>query len=278
MADTDQTLDDILSRFPTGHSRDWPSRSNDNARIAETLLTKGIETIAKLAAMSVDAENENQTRAQFALHAVALHVSRDAGQQQRKTLAEGITRCLNENVTDNQRAMLIEQLRTGCASDATDLLAELLTDDALCDPAARALASFGTTEATTAIRDALSSSSGKRRTTLVQAAGELRDAGAAAEILKSVSDRDRDLRMVARWALANSGQSAVAPALDKAMESESAYEAGKTADAYLLVARRLIEAGKKPDALAIYRKLSAEKQPTHVRQAAMGGLLDVGGR
>jgi thioredoxin-like negative regulator of GroEL len=66
--------------------------------------------------------------------------------------------------------------------------------------------------------------------------------------------------------------------LDKALESESAYEAGKAADTYLLLARRLIETGKTSEALAIYRKLSSEEQPAHVRQAAMGGLLDIGRR
>ena len=45
------------------------------------------------------------------------------------------------------------------------------------------------------------------------------------------------------------------------------------ADAYLACAEQLLAAGKKLDALAIYKALNSSDQPDHVQIAAKRGLL-----
>jgi len=53
-----------------------------------------------------------------------------------------------------------------------------------------------------------------------------------------------------------------------ALISLAAVQAGKDADAYLLLACRLEEGGRKSDATAVYQKLLDQAPLIHVRQAA----------
>ncbi|RMF97594.1 MAG: hypothetical protein D6741_09970, partial [Planctomycetota bacterium] len=52
-----------------------------------------------------------------------------------------------------------------------------------------------------------------------------------------------------------------------------AEAAEKVAHAALVCAEKLVKAGKKAEALAIYKKLAAQNLPKHVKLAATRGML-----
>jgi HEAT repeat protein len=264
----------LVDRFPKDKSS-W-DKAEGAAALAEAILALGTGAVAEVAAMA--AGEKPLTPALFALHNLALHVGRGGAQAQRKVFAEGVTRQLAAAHPPEAKAMLIQELQLALAADATPALAGFLADEALCDPAARALTAFGTSEAKAAVRRALPGAKGTCRISLILAAGELRDAEAAPEILKSADDADRAVRLTALWALANGGEKAAAAGLAKAMKAEGPYGSSLAADAYLLLARRLLESGRKAEAAAIYKSLDAAGAPAHVRRAAARDLTAAEGK
>jgi tetratricopeptide (TPR) repeat protein len=266
----------LLAASPVGGGS-WAGAKPLDPPLLEAVLADGPEAVAQLAALIGTPEQQRDVRAKFALTALTAYVSRQGAEIQRQVFARGLAGHLRGPMPPEHKAFLIERLWEARASEATAAIAELLDHAELCSTAARALQSFNTPAAQEAVRQALPKASGSCRVALLLAAGHMRDLAAAAEIHRAVADQDRDTRLVALWALANMGDVAAQSALDKVIEASSAYEASKAVDAYLLLASRLLEKGKKAEATAIYKKLMDAKYPGHVRQAAGRGLLAITG-
>jgi HEAT repeat protein len=152
-------------------------------------------------------------------------------------------------------------------------LGKLLADGELYEYAALALLAIqdGAAEQ---FRKALPGSAGKRRLTVVQALGVLRDASSAGALKKLAGDPDRDTRLAALWALAKVGDPSAADVLIKAADAEG-YERTQATKACLVLAERLLAAGRKAEAARVYTYLRDSRTgpaERYVRDAATRGL------
>jgi len=215
-------------------------------------------------------------RLRYAIHGLATHFS--TRPEKRKLFAEALSRALSKAPDHREvKAFLIRQLQFCGGPEAEATLNKYLLDEQLCEPAVQALLAIGAKP--DGLRAALPKSGGKTRATLAQALGVLADADAAPELKKLLGDKDRDVRLAAMFALARIGQPGSAEALLKATAARDAHERIKAADCCLLLAERLVQAGRKPQAEKICRRLwetHSSGEQVHVRCGALRGLAAAG--
>lgn len=237
------------------------------------LLQGGRASIAALADLLTEPGKEDDSKARYALHALAVHVGglRDAAQ--RRAFAEALASTIKPDRPRDVRAFLVRQLQVVGGREAVEALGKLLRSEELCDDAAQALLAIKA-GAVEQFRAALPTAKGKARLPLVQALGTLRDVELAKDIRELATDTDRELRLAAVWALANGGDAGSVGVVIKAADAEG-YERIKGASACLLLAERLLAAGNKTEAVRIYTYLNVsrtEATEQHVRAAAKRGL------
>ena len=244
-------------------------------QLGKDLVALGAKGIDDLVGLIVEPSKIDDSKARFAIHALAMYVSRPGAEAQRLMLCEALRRPLASAGPDSVKAFFIQQLRLMACPQAVAALKEVLLAEALCEDASHALVSIGGDEARAALREALPKAEGKCRLTILQNLGILRDAASAPAILKAAGDPDREVRLTALYALANIGDAAATETLLRAAGAASAYERAGATDSVLLLARRLAEAGKKKEAEHIYRtlwKTRDDPKDRHVRCAALKGL------
>jgi HEAT repeat protein len=246
----------------------------------EALTKAGPEAVRELAGMLRDPAaggKESDVKARYALHGMALRVTRPGAGAERRMFSEAIAARLAEGDPPAVRAFLIQQLQIAGDAAAVEALGRFLADEGLCDDAAQALLAIRE-GASPLFRRALPAASGGSRVTICQALGILRDREAVPSLLAAAADKDREVRLAALFALGNIGDERAADALRKAAEAEGLYERAKAVDALLLLAQRLAEGGKQDAAGRIYRELwekPAEAAGAHARCAALRGLAGV---
>ena len=127
-------------------------------------------------------------------------------------------------------------------------------------------------------RNALGKSSGKMKLTVIQNLGVLGDTGSVKQLKAAISDEDREIRLAAGWALANIGDSGAADLLLDAADAKDTYERAKATKTCLLLAERLAAAGKKEQAVKIYKHLRDAREgsdESYVCEAANEGLSKI---
>lgn len=230
--------------------------------------------VALVAALGEPGKNDNG-KARYALHALAVEVCKRKDAKQRQMLAEALASTLGGDRPKDVQAFVIRQLQVMGSKDATPALGKQLLDEDLCEYAAQALLAIkdGAVEQ---FHAALPKSAGKQRLTIIQALGVLRDASSADTLKSLVSDKDRDTRLVAGWALASIGDAGSVDLLLKAADSnKEGFERIKATQACLLLAENLLAAGKKKEAARIYTHLKdtrTDPSERHVKLAATKGL------
>ena len=234
------------------------------------IFNAGPEAWTLLLDQIVDPSVSDDHQARYALHAMGLHISKLRDADARKKLTAVLARPLGGNKTKPVQAFLAQELWYFGTPDALPVLANLLGDAELCDPAAMAMMAHEG-QAAPLLRQVLPQAKGKCRRMIIQCLGQLRDEQSAGEIAKSAGDQDVEMRMVAVWALANIGQPSAADAVLKAAQTPEGWERTHGAKCCLLLAERLVAAGKKSDAarLTTYLKESrTDKSEKYVAEAA----------
>jgi HEAT repeat protein len=159
------------------------------------------------------------------------------------------------------------------AVDAIPALAALLNDEHLSVYARYGLEPIASPAASAALRNALSTLKGVRLIGVINSINKRRDPMAAPLLAPLLYNADPE---IARAAAAAIG-SIAAPNAVKELQSALTRTTGLTqmavADASLLCAERLLESGKRVEALALYASLSAPAVPKPVRLAAMAGII-----
>lgn len=199
---------------------------------------------------------------------------------------------------DSARAELEKRLAavlaTGASRDAKDFvcrklmligtaasvpaLAALLADKDHSHMARYALERIPVPEAGQALRDALPKLSGPLKVGVIASLGARRDsAPCAPELAALLGDSDQSVACAAACAL---GDLRTAEASKALAHAKPASEPMKRAviDASLACAEGLLASGKKVEALAIYKSLTGDSQPKHVRLAATRGMLTSAGK
>jgi HEAT repeat protein len=272
----DKQLAALVAKFPTPSVADGKLAEVDKEATDQAvagLHRGGREAVQRLVRLMTRSDD---SRLRHALHALTTFVSgKDVSE--RRAFAEMLAAELNREQPKDVKAFIVRQLQLVGGREVAPALGQLLTDETLGDYAAQALLAIrdGAAEQ---FRAALPNAAGKLRLTAVQALGVLRDAGAADLLRKLVSDPDRDTRLAAGWALANIGDPGAAEALLRAADADG-FERIRATDSCLLLAERLLAAGRKPEAATVYRRLRdtrTDPSERHVHEAATRGLAAAG--
>ncbi len=216
-----------------------------------------------------------EAKPHYALHALALLVCRLEDKEPRQVFAQTLASQLGGDRPKAVQAYLCQEIGVAGGKEAAPALGKLLTDEELCDPAARALAAIreGAAEQ---FRAALPKASGKCRLAIVQNLGVLADAESVDALKAAAADADRDTRIAAVWALANIGDAGSVAIAIKASNAEAGWERIQNIKSCLVLAEKLVAAGKKAEAAKVYTHLRdsrADASEKYVREAAERGLV-----
>jgi len=159
------------------------------------------------------------------------------------------------------------------AKEAVPALSALLTDPHLSAYARYGLEPISDASADDALRAALTRLKGSFLIGLVNSIGKRRDAKASEALAKMMLGADADLARAAAAALGNIGGAASAKELRSALGRTTGAVKAAVADACLLGAERLLEDGKRAEALDLYAALSGPDIPRPMRLAAMHGII-----
>lgn len=154
-------------------------------------------------------------------------------------------------------------------------LAEHPTDDELSHMARYALERIPGPEATTALREGLNSTTGRLRIGVINSLGVRRDAGSTTRLAALLDDPTPEVAEASASALGAIGSSEAARALVRFQEKAPASLQVAAADAVLVCAGRLRDAGREKEAHELYEALSSPDLPDHVRYAADCGVRGV---
>jgi HEAT repeat protein len=171
------------------------------------------------------------------------------------------------------RGYLCQELQWAGRQEVCPALGRLLLDEELADPAAMALVAIkeGAAEV---LRAALPQAKGRCRLAIIHSLAALGDAESAGAFQAALKDPDREVRIAAGAGLAKLGDAAAADALVKAADGGPGWERIQQTKHCLVLAERLLAAGKTAEAKKIYLHLRDTRQDeSHVKQAATRGLL-----
>lgn len=243
------------------------------ARTLEAILQGGKEAVLAVIGLLDEPGVGDDAKARYALHALAVRVAAARDEPQRRGFAETLAAALHGKRTRAAREFLVAQLQVVGRQEVVADLGKLLTDEALCDAATRALLAIRT-GAADPLRAALPKLTGRSRLAVAQALGVLRDEAAAPTLRKLAADRDADLRHTALWALAAIPDPAAVDLLIRSTGGDG-YERAQVGDFCLLMADRLQAGGNKAEASRLYRHVQdtyAGSHEAHLRAAAARGL------
>jgi len=156
------------------------------------------------------------------------------------------------------------------------VLADLLADKDLAHMARFALERIPDAAAAEALRAALAKTAGPLRVGCIVSLGARRDEPSVPALAALLAEQDQAVAAAAATALGHIGTAEAAAAVADFLKKAPAGLKAVAADANLACAGRLVAAGKKAEAAAIYRALAGADQPKHVRVAVAQGLLAAG--
>ena len=247
----------------------------DAALAAITAL--GRAGVVGLVEMLVEPQQGADVKARYALHALATQAGARP-EAERRAFATALASTLGGDRPKSVTGFVVRQLQVAGGEEVAASLGKLLLDDDLCEYATQALLAIGK-GAAAQFRTALGSTKGGTRLTVVQALGVSRDASSAAAVGKVAADKDRDTRLVALWSLANIGDPASVDLLIRASDVKPTHERTKATQACLLLAERLLAAGRKKEPTRIYRHLRdtrTDASERYVRDIAGQALNKIG--
>ena len=175
--------------------------------------------------------------------------------------------------TRGGKAFFCRQLVVIGTEAAVPQLARLLTDPESSHMARYALARIPGKAADEALLKALAAVDEKLRVGMVYSLGRRRCRQAVGTIVPLLASRNEDLLVASLVALSRIDSEQAVAAVARARATVPAKIRPAATAAYLDCAKRLAEAGRASDAVAIYRKLFRPAEPTMCRIAALKGLV-----
>jgi hypothetical protein len=287
MSESSSSLAELVGRMPDPDGRgmycteiDLEKGSPEGTIVKEKIEAAiaeihkgGRNNIIGLIDMLVEPGKGDDVKPHYALHCLGLHVCRLGGRAKRR-----FTRTLaSELGGDRPKAVqsyLVQELGAVGGPEAVEALGGLLSDKELCEPAAMALAAIGE-GAGEQLRGGLSRATGKCKLNIVQNLGVLRDRRSVGALRKELTDKSREMRLAAAWALANIADPGSVDAVVAEADTKDGYERIKATQACLLLAERLLADGNKRAATMIYshlRNTRSDASEKYVREAAEKAL------
>ena len=211
-------------------------------------------------------------KARYILHAMAQYLGRPGKEGLRAKYGAALALPLSSDKPASVRGYLARQLQVIGGREAVPALGKALVDPEIFEYAAQALLAIreGAAEE---FRKALPALKGAPRLTALQGLGVLKDVEAIDAFRQAVAEPET--RLVAAWALANIGDAGSVDLVLKAADVEPGHDRVKGTSTCLLLAERLLAAGKKADAAKIYKHLEATRtdpSEAYVKELAVEAL------
>ena len=191
----------------------------------------------------------------------------------RKTLEKSLVDALTSSISRSAQDYVCRKLRVVGTSQSVEALARLLPAEETSHIARYALERIPNEKAAKAMRDALPKVSKKLKPGIIGSLGTRRDKKSIMAFSKLLGDSDIQVAKAAAQSLGLIGTSAAARELSKFAKKASANMKLPVADACLACAERLLADGEKSEAVALYNELKGDDNPSHVKAAAMKGIL-----
>ncbi len=268
-ADLKSEVTSLLARFPANDAAERDA-------LAAGLLKLGPAAVAQVCGRVQPPGGPDDTTARFALNALAVYVTAPGRESQRPALAKAILDATAKTPDKEVQAFLISQVQVAGGPESVKPLARYLADARLAEPAAQALLAIRAPGTAEAFLKALDTATGPAKVTAVKALGDLRSRPAVKKLVPLASSPDERLRQASLWALANIGDPAAGPVLERTRVMAGPYERGQAPALFLLYARRLAEAGSSTEAVAFCRdvlKYYTAPGESHVAASALGLIV-----
>lgn len=190
----------------------------------------------------------------------------------RLELENRLAAVLKTGVTRDAKDVVCRKLMVVGTAASVPTLAGLLLEKDNSHMARYALERIQVPEAAQALRDALPKLTGALKVGVIGSLGVRRDAASVPSLAAALADADESVARAAAFALGAIRTPQAAQALSGAKVNSAVI------DATLACAEGLLADGKKGEALVLYKKLTGEDRPKHVRLAATRGMLACAGK
>jgi HEAT repeat protein len=245
----------------------------------DTVLAAGKDGVVAVVAMLKDVDDGSDYKARYFLHVLAQYLGRPGKEAARATFVGALASQLGGDRPKGAQGYIARQLQVIGTRECAGALGKVLADPDLCEYAAQALLAIRA-GAAEEFRKSLPDLKGSPRLTVLQALGVLGDAASADAMKAALADADRDIRLAAGWGLARIGEAGAVDLVLKAADVDAGYERIKATSSALLLAEKLLAAGKKTDAAKIYKHLKSTRSDAseaYVKEVASEGLVKAGG-
>jgi HEAT repeat protein len=202
-------------------------------------------------------------------------VASEGNAAQRREIETRLLAVLQGDAPYDAKQYVCRRLRVIGTAVSVPALAALLTDNKLSHMARFALERMPAAQAGDALRDALGEVEGKLKIGVMSSLATRGEAASVAPLAASLKADDAAVAQSAAQALGVIGTAEAAKALTAGVTDKNK---AAVADALLVCAERALADGKKSDALTIYKGMSKDDQPKHVRLAATRGVLTCAGK
>jgi HEAT repeat protein len=193
--------------------------------------------------------------------------------QARAKLEKGLVDVLAGGISRSAQDYVCRKLKLIGTGQSVNALAALLPAENTSHIARLALERMPGEQALTAMREALPQVSDKLKPGLIGSLGKRRDRQSVKALSQQLRSSDAQVAQAAAHALALIGTPRAAKRLSRAAQQAPANLKVAAADACLICAEQLLAAGKKDEAVALYKELRGDDQPQQVKVAAMKGML-----
>jgi HEAT repeat protein len=191
----------------------------------------------------------------------------------RRALEKSLVNALAGGISRSAQDYVCRRLRVVGTTQSVEALAALLPAEDTSHIARYSLERIPEEKAAKAMRDALPKVSKKLKPGIIGSLGVRRDKKSIKVFSKLLGDSDIQVAKAAAQSLGLIGTPAAAKELSKFAKKASANMKLPVADASLVCAEQLLADGEKSEAVALYKELGGDDQPTHVKAAAMKGIL-----
>ncbi len=249
------------------------------AAIFDGVLAAGRDGVAGVVAMLHETDDGQDYKARYVLHGLAQYLGRPGKAEARTMFVAALASQLGGERPKSVQGFVARQLQVIGGKESSPALGKLLADAETSEYAAQALLAIKA-GAAEEFRKALPDLKGAPRLTALQALGVLADAESADAFRKAATDEDPDVRLAALWGLARIADAGAVDLVLKGADAAPGWERIKATSAALLLAERLLAAGKKAEAAKVYGHLKetrTDASEAYVRDVAQEGLERAGG-
>jgi len=276
MAKQSSALKGLIDRLPDPDERGLLSNIDKETvdNVVSQLYEGGRKSLLALIGMLVEPGRGDDVKPRYALHCLAVHMCKPDEEKARRLFSRTLAMQLGGDKPKAVQKYLIQQLQVAGGKEVVPVLGKMLEDEELYEPAAQALVAIGK-GAAEQLRNALPKVDGKMKLTIIQNLGVVRDAESVDALKRALGDDNLEIHLAAGWVLANIGDAGSVDLLLKAADAEGTYERVTETRTCLLLAERLLEAGKKEPAIKIYthlRDTCSRQDEAYIRTAAEKGL------